>query len=138
MPQLKNNKQEAVIRTDCSYALCMHHSHMVSKWRRDSDNEDDKKRPDKRVPETSHSAFDWSMNLLLLFSLLISSTSAFQCLQGIGELSKLVECSSFCYSVHYSWFSLLIIIISRNSVLQISRLPFSNVVALVKWQYTTN
>ncbi|KAF8371101.1 hypothetical protein PRIPAC_77530 [Pristionchus pacificus] len=39
-----------------------------------------------------------SMNLLLLFSLLISSSSAFKCLQGIGESSKLVECSSFCYS----------------------------------------
>lgn len=47
-----------------------------------------------------------SMNLLLLFSLLISSSSAFKCLQGIGESSKLVECSSFCYSVHSSCLSL--------------------------------
>ncbi|GMR47812.1 hypothetical protein PMAYCL1PPCAC_18007, partial [Pristionchus mayeri] len=36
--------------------------------------------------------------LLPLLSLLISSSSAFKCLQGIDQTSNLVDCNSFCFS----------------------------------------
>ncbi|GMS95491.1 hypothetical protein PENTCL1PPCAC_17666, partial [Pristionchus entomophagus] len=37
-------------------------------------------------------------NLPLLFSLLLSSSTAFQCLHGINKSSTVIECNTFCYS----------------------------------------